>query len=860
MRNTGVTVGVILAASALWSQQGLPAGAELQPVKGVEFVLKSFDKYPVVAIGDLPGCEELYGFLRTLVRAPEFAGKVNDIVVDFGNPLYQAAADRYVLDGELTPRAVLRHIWDDTTESPFLTWDSPVYAEFLDAVRAVNLGLPKEKRLRVILADAPISWRKIENRRQWLDLRGAAREQALASRIGEVLANHRRALAIGAAAHFYRGGTVEQAIRGRLLTILTQGRLGTADTYQRIEAREARVPEGAIAALAHTWLGGIPVDARAGSPHLESVADAVLYLGPSGWLTARWPSGYVFQNDEFWAELQRRWSLTQNQPFDLAAAGFDLRGRLADVSMPISADPLPQRKVPRESGASPAPAQFHPVDALEFVLGKLDEYPVVALGDVHLCLEFHRFAQRLVRDPRLAGKINDIIVEFGNPKYQDAIDRYVVKGEDVPRDERKRAWQEAAMGWWVANSPLYEQFFDTVREVNRGLPAEKRMRVILGDAPVDLAEFRANPEQYLQRFGGGENAGNPRDASLAASINRVLDQHRRALMICGNGHLRGTGRANARQLVEAAHPGKFFLLDSNGPAHPSWPRPSVVAWENDPEPAHATLWLGPFDELTGVRPSPLLYRDRAYISTVSVLEELTRRRSLLDLADPAFEYRGRYFDRPAPAAAVETLTNGAPKGLADFLLEPATPGGGHFSKGSDAIAADSISLRDMIGYAFEIPAAEVVGAQWLDQKYKVHASAGTGEKAEFRKMFREALAQRLHLKFDRVEQMMPVRVLRVADRAAVESHLGKAGEPERLEGTNSSVVAANVRPAVLRELLSEALRAPVIDETGVDGPFSFQIEWKAGDVRSLTEALRRSLGVEVGEDRRGVRVIVVERE
>jgi uncharacterized protein (TIGR03435 family) len=847
------------SAGTGWSQPALPAGADPQPVDGIDFVLRAFEKYPIVAIGDLPGCEEFHDFVRALVRTRAFPSKVNDIVVDFGNPLYQPLVDRYVLEGELTPREVLRHVWDDTTESPFLTWDSPVYAEFFDALRAINLNLPKDKRIHLILADAPISWRKIESRQQWLDLRGAAREQALASRIGEILSKQRRALVIGKASHFYRGSQVERAIRGQMISILPQGRFGAGDTYKLIESREAGMPERVIATLPNAWLGAVPVDARPRSPRLASVADAVLYLGPSEWLTVQWPSAYVFQNDEYWAELNRRWKLTQGQPFDLAAAGFDLRGRLGDVSRPISTDPRPQRR--RETAQSSPPPNLIPTDAVDFVVKKLDQYPILGLGDEHLCLEFHQFVQKLVRDPRLPGRINDIVVEFGNPRFQDVIDRYVLKGEDVPFEQRKRIWQEAAIGWYVGNSPVYEQFFDTVRQVNRALPQEKRIRVVLGDAPVDLQAFRANPEQYLQEFAGHETAGDPRETSLAASVDKVLAEHHRAIVICGNGHLKMKGRAgNARQIVEGANPSKFFLLDTTGPGHRSWPRQSVVTVADDPEPAHATLWLGPIQDLTGVRPSPLIYRDREYVAAAALLEELTRRRSLLDLADPIFEYRGRYYDRPAVETPDESLPHPQTNGLSEFLLEPAAPGGGHYSKGPGAIAADSISLREMVAYAYDIPEVRVLGPSWLNEKFKVQAKGSGGEQEDFRKVFRDALASRLHLRFEQSDKVLPVSILKVAAPAIFQSRLSPAGGEARMEGTHESVSAANLRMAVLENMLSEAVRRPVINETGSTGPFTFELHWKAGDMKSLIEALRNKLGVELEDARREVPVVTVDRQ
>lgn len=132
--------------------QPVPEGApNAKFTGGIEFVVKTFDQFPIVAIADLPACDEFHRFLRTLIASPEFGRKVHNIIVDFGNPLFQAVLDRYLMDGELMPSSVLRHVWDDTTESPDLTWDSPLYAEFFDTIRAMNLRLRRERRLRVVL-------------------------------------------------------------------------------------------------------------------------------------------------------------------------------------------------------------------------------------------------------------------------------------------------------------------------------------------------------------------------------------------------------------------------------------------------------------------------------------------------------------------------------------------------------------------------------------------------------------------------------------------------------------------------------------------------------------------------------------
>jgi hypothetical protein len=637
--NLSVYAFVLTFVLNVRAQAVLPDSPNPRFTDGVEFVVKAFDQYPVVAIADLPGCDEFHRFLRTLIESPAFGQKVHNIIVDFGNPLLQPVLDRYLTDGELMPSTVLRHVWDDTTESPDLTWDSPLYAAFFDAIRAVNLGLPKEQRLRVTLADAPVSWRKIQTKQQWLNLRGQPREDALATAVEDILGQHERALVISAAVHLYQNSDltsnaralIEKVVPGRLFLVLPQGRFGAGDSYKEVERREQGITPGSITLLRNTWLGAQSITGAPGSPQIEDVADAVLYLGSGERLTKIQPTAVVFRDEEFWAELNRRWKLIYDMPFDLATAGFDLRG-------PYIWPP------PQMVAASARPASsVVTANAVDFVFEKLDQYSIVGIGDLHMCLQYFQFLQQLVKDPRLPGKIQDIVVEFGNPLYQDVVDSYVLEGKDVSLAVRGPVWQEAAMGWYVANSPIYEAFYDELRAVNLKLPKEARIRVILGDAPLNVGRFRANSDKYFEPFlAYKETLEDPREISIAATITRVVAAGRRALVLCGNGHLNLTQRSgNARHIFERSYPNRFYLIDESGPGNPSWPIPSIVTWADDREPNHAMLWLGPLDSLTVVRPSPLIYRDTSYWTFINLMAEVQGRYPV-DLASASFEYRTRY--------------------------------------------------------------------------------------------------------------------------------------------------------------------------------------------------------------------------
>ncbi len=72
--------------------------------------------------------------------------------------------------------------------------------------------------------------------------------------------------------------------------------------------------------------------------------------------------------------------------------------------------------------------------AYDAVLGVMDDYPLVALGEFHLCQQHHEFLQALLVRPAPPAKLDDIVVEFGNALYQDVADRFVAR----PRPGHRR--------------------------------------------------------------------------------------------------------------------------------------------------------------------------------------------------------------------------------------------------------------------------------------------------------------------------------------------------------------------------------------------------------------------------------------
>lgn len=123
----------------------------------VKGILSAWNSADVVCLGEDHGRQHDSDLRVALIRDPTFAATVNVVVVEMGNNAHQALLDKFVLDGASMSRDEIAPIWRDSSTG-LEVWESPIYEEFLRAVRDVNLKLPREKRVRVIGGDTAIDW------------------------------------------------------------------------------------------------------------------------------------------------------------------------------------------------------------------------------------------------------------------------------------------------------------------------------------------------------------------------------------------------------------------------------------------------------------------------------------------------------------------------------------------------------------------------------------------------------------------------------------------------------------------------------------------------------------------------------
>lgn len=358
-----IIVTCVLVLSLSMNSTGLVTGQgggrPPSPQPATAAVLEAFRRTPIVAIGEAHGLQQQHEFLQALLREPEFASSVGVVVVEFGNSLHQDVLDRYVR-GEPVPPDELRQVWRNTTVSPMVPWDAPMYEQFFSVVRTVNQSLPPERQIQVLAGDPPIDWTLAsrEDVLRW----SLSRDVHLASVVmSHALDRGRKALLVAGTLHVTRQSPalpglpspanavqlIEQRYPGSTYVIAAHTGFGRREYELAPKLAGWNVPS--IASLERTWFGALDAAlflgdnnliAPPGAPAppdpwsgltLADVVDAALYLGNADRLTLAVPSPALYRDDQYFSELNRRSVLRNGRPLVLGPQFY----RFGPASAPI---------------------------------------------------------------------------------------------------------------------------------------------------------------------------------------------------------------------------------------------------------------------------------------------------------------------------------------------------------------------------------------------------------------------------------------------------------------------------------------------------------------------------------------------
>jgi hypothetical protein len=198
-----------------------------------------------------------------------------------------------------------------------------------------------------------------------------------------------------------------------------------------------------------------------------------------------------------------------------------------------------------QTGANPTVSP-----AIDGIIAIFRDHPLVGLGDYHGLAQEEDFYAALIRDPRFAQEVGNVILETGEASSQPVIDRYV-NGENVPYEDLRKVWSNP-VGWIPTVTALgLINVYATIRDVNSKLPVGQRIHVWLGDPPIDWTKMhsRSDVDPILRQ----------RDSYPASLIEQeILQKGKKALVIYGTFHFFGS--QGLWGLVSQSHPGAFIRV------------------------------------------------------------------------------------------------------------------------------------------------------------------------------------------------------------------------------------------------------------------------------------------------------------
>jgi uncharacterized protein (TIGR03435 family) len=163
----------------------------------------------------------------------------------------------------------------------------------------------------------------------------------------------------------------------------------------------------------------------------------------------------------------------------------------------------------------------------------------------------------------------------------------------------------------------------------------------------------------------------------------------------------------------------------------------------------------------------------------------------------------------------------------------------------------SFTLRRLISNAYGVTEGQIFGPAWIsDNLYDVHARLPAGvTRSDVPAMLQGMLAERFKLVVERVKKKMPVYALVIAKgghkmKPVVNNDSGYGGGIRRIDGRGITMgTFANL-------LSSRVTDRPVVDATGLDGRFAFNLEWAADpDDPSVYIAVQEQLGLKLAPRR-----------
>ena len=195
-----------------------------------------------------------------------------------------------------------------------------------------------------------------------------------------------------------------------------------------------------------------------------------------------------------------------------------------------------------------------PEPAIDGVINALRAHQLVAISDPHGSAGMRDFLRRVFADARFPEVVNDVVLEIGNARYQALVDDYV-NGGAVDESALAECWLNTTVPNQISADV---EWFRQVRRINASRPADRRLRILLGDPPIDWSKVQTRADHFTWLA--------QRDSHPAAVIQtQVLGKGRKGLIIYGHLHFQRRNIQSNFEMGDWRAETIVSLLERSGP-------------------------------------------------------------------------------------------------------------------------------------------------------------------------------------------------------------------------------------------------------------------------------------------------------
>ena len=192
---------------------------------------------------------------------------------------------------------------------------------------------------------------------------------------------------------------------------------------------------------------------------------------------------------------------------------------------------------------------------------QFDQHQFVFIGSTHGDLKIEQFLACLVTRAAFRERVTDVVTEWASSGQQRLIDRYVLGLEEISMEDLAPIWFDTDAPTMWTTLPQVRETLKALHDVNKTLPAAKRIRLVGGNDPTDWSRIKVTEDLAAYTF-------------KTNFMEHLVIEHlakspgNRTLVVYGDGHIHYKGNNFMGEFEYALGRSKLYVVGRIGELRP----------------------------------------------------------------------------------------------------------------------------------------------------------------------------------------------------------------------------------------------------------------------------------------------------